>query len=70
MSSNKSLNKSDRRRWIALLLAMCMALAGLTGCGGSSGSSGSDTDADSSAAQGPEIAGLTYESTLELDRAT
>lgn len=69
MSSNKSLNKSGRRRWIALLLAMCMALAGLTGCGGSGGSE-SDTDADSAAAQGPEIAGLTYESTLDLQRAT
>lgn len=70
MSSNKSLNKSGRRRWIALLLAMCMALAGLTGCGGSGGGSESDTDADSAAAQGPEIAGLTYESTLDLQRAT
>ncbi|MBQ9015926.1 MAG: ABC transporter substrate-binding protein [Firmicutes bacterium] len=70
--SNHSLGRTIRKnRWLALLLAMCMALAGLTGCGGS-GSGGGTTaeDADGAAAAGPEIPGLTYESTLELDRAT
>ena len=69
MSSKKILNRSGMRRWIVLLLAMCMALAGMTGCGGS-GSGGADAKAGGAETQAPEIAGLTYESTLELDRAT
>ena len=69
MSSKKTIDRSGRRRWIALILALCMALAGLTGCGGS-GSAGGAADTDSAETQAPEIAGLTYESTLELDRAT
>ncbi len=69
MSSKKTIDRSGRRRWIALILALCMALAGLTGCGGS-GSGGADAGAGGAETQAPEIAGLTYESTLELDRAT
>ena len=46
----------------ALLTAVCMLMLGLSGCGGSG------EDADRSGA--PDIRGLTYESEMQLQRAT
>lgn len=52
------------KKILAILLALCMAVTGLfTGCGGEGGSGSGSGDA-------PKIDGLTYESTLDLQRAT
>ena len=56
-------NRKTRHRLIALLVSLCMLTVGLfTGCGGESGETATET--------APQIEGLTYESTLELQRAT
>ena len=61
---NKNSKKRTRGgRLIALLVSLCMLTAGLfTGCGGESGETSSESV--------PQIEGLTYESTLDLQRAT
>ncbi len=68
--SRRTEKKHIRKRcMLALFLAMCMGMTCIfTGCGGSGGSAGSGEDAAADG-QAPEIAGLTYESTLELERA-
>ena len=70
-TSNNSNNKNSRhsgRRLTAILMVICMLAMGLlSGCGGSSG--GSESEEPEAAATGPEIAGLTYEATLDLQRA-
>jgi len=50
------------RKLVALACALCMALLGLAGCGGSG--------AEGETGGAPEISGLTYESEMELQRAT
>ena len=55
--------KASYRRIVALIAALCMIALTLTGCGGSSGSGTEEGGA-------PEISGLTYESEMELQRAT
>ena len=55
--------KIDYRRITALMTVLCMLVLGLAGCGGSGGES-EDTGG------APQISGLTYESELELQRAT
>jgi len=55
--------KIDYRRIAALMTVLCMLVLGLAGCGGSGGES-EDTGG------APQISGLTYESELELQRAT
>ena len=64
-------NHSKKYWLLVALLAVCLGVASLcTGCGSSS--SGGDTGEaeEAAAAAGPEIAGLTYESTMDLQRAT
>ena len=55
--------KIDYRRIAALMTVLCMLVLGLAGCGGSSGES-EDTGG------APAISGLTYESEMQLERAT
>ncbi len=56
-------NSKTRNRLIALMVSLCMLTAGLfTGCGGEGGETAAET--------APQIEGLTYESTLDLQRAT
>ncbi len=65
--TNRETRKTAWRRALVVMTALCMLMMGLaTGCGGSSGS-GAEGEGDAAA---PEIAGLTYESTMELQRAT
>ena len=64
-------NHSKKYWLLVALLAVCLGVASLcTGCGSSS--SGGDTGEaeEAAAAAGPEITGLTYESTMDLQRAT
>ena len=62
---------NSRRRLLAILLAACMLFTGLlTGCGSGGGSSETGGEGETAAVQAPEIPGLTYESQLELQRAT
>ena len=62
MSNNKKIRKTGGRL-IALLISLCMLTVGLfTGCGGEGGEATTET--------APQIEGLTYESTLDLQRAT
>ena len=58
-------NKIDRKRTVvAFVLVLCMLMTGLlSGCGSEGGSGASSSNA-------PKIDGLTYESTLDLQRAT
>ena len=66
----KQENKNGTRRWISVLIAICMAMAFLlSGCGGSGGS-GTENGDGNEAQAGPEIPGLKYESTLDLKKAT
>ncbi len=60
--------KNTAKRAAALLLSLLMAAAMLTGCGGTSGSSES-SGTGSGGSSHPNIAGLTYESTMKLDYA-
>ena len=55
--------KFNYKRITVLVAVLCMLVIGLAGCGGSSGES-EDTGG------APQISGLTYESELELQRAT
>lgn len=60
-------NRNKRHRLIALMVSLCMLTVGLlTGCGGESG----ETAAETAAEKAPQIEGLTYASTLDLQRAT
>ena len=64
-------NHSKKYWLLVALLAVCLGVASLcAGCGSSS--SGGDTGEaeEAAAAAGPEITGLTYESTMDLQRAT
>ena len=55
--------RNTKYRLIALLVSLCMLTMGLfTGCGGESGETATES--------APQIEGLTYESTLDLQRAT
>ena len=62
----------NSKRLTALLLAALMVLTvALTGCsGGAGGSEGSGEPAKTEESSAPEIPGLTFESELELKRAT
>lgn len=60
-------------RFTAVLLVLCMIMmTALTGCGGSAGSESSNSDASGTSDTGgaPQIAGLTYEEEVPLQRAT
>ena len=61
------MRKSNTKRLTALIIALVMIVSAvLTGCGGS----GKTEQEESKKPEAPEIKGLTYESTLELKRAT
>ena len=61
------MRKSNTKRLTAILLALVMIVSAvLTGCGGS----GKTEQGEGKKPEAPEIKGLTYESTLELKRAT
>ena len=56
-------NRTAKRRFVAILLSLCMLTTGiLTGCGGEKSAT--------EEVKAPEIAGLTYASTLDLQKAT
>lgn len=55
--------KASNRKIVALIAALCMLMLTFTGCGGGSGSEAEEGGA-------PEISGLTYESEMELQKAT
>ena len=55
--------KTSFKKLAALVLSVCMLVLMLTGCGGSSGSEAEESGA-------PDISGLTYESEMELQKAT
>ena len=54
--------KIDYRRIAALMTVLCMLVLGLAGCGGN----GESEDTGGA----PQISGLTYESEMQLERAT
>ena len=61
------MRKSNTKRLTALIIALVMIVSAvLTGCGGS----GKTEQGEGKKPEAPEIKGLTYESTLELKRAT
>ena len=61
------MRKSNTKRLTALIIALVVIVSTvLTGCGGS----GKTEQEESKKPEAPEIKGLTYESTLELKRAT
>ena len=61
------MRKSNTKRLTALIIALVVIVSTvLTGCGGS----GKTEQGESKKPEAPEIKGLTYESTLELKRAT
>lgn len=61
--NNNNRKRTTNRRLIAVLLSLCMLTIGVfTGCG--------SEDAGESAEKAPQISGLTYDSTLELQKAT
>jgi len=63
-------NHSKKYWLLVALLAVCLGVASLcTGCGSSSGGDTGEAE-EAAAAAGPEITGLTYESTMDLQRAT
>ena len=63
----QKMRKSNTKRLTALIIALVMIVSAvLTGCGGS----GKTEQEESKKPEAPEIKGLTYESTLELKRAT
>ena len=55
--------KTSFKKLAALVLSVCMLVLMLAGCGGGSGSEAEETGA-------PDISGLTYESEMELQKAT
>ena len=55
--------KASFRKMAAVILSVCMLMLMFTGCGSGSGSETEESGA-------PEISGLTYESEMELQRAT
>ena len=55
--------KTSYKKITVLITALCMLMMTLAGCGGSSGDASEEGGA-------PEISGLTYESELELQKAT
>lgn len=71
---------SKRNRLIALILVLALiVMSVLSSCGGSGGSNGSggsegsgseSSTEETATSEAPEISGLTYESTLDLKRAT
>lgn len=68
LHANHKVSHPRKSRGLVLLVALCMLLMiSMSGCGSSGGGSSAE---EAQAPQAPEIAGLTYESTLDLQRAT